>query len=240
MSTSGMYLDVVQGGSITLTASFTTYVGSGQPLAVGGVTITIALVGGSPIVGPTSTGVTGQGWTWQYTWAPSTTIPPGDYTATFTPSSPSGTPPLVQTVTVVALPSATPSPGVYASVGDYETWSGDTITPSARVQIFLQRATEIIDVALVGAVYATDANGMPVDAALIDCLRRATCAQVQYMLANNDIANVKDQFVSSNVGGVTLTRAAAATARALPPLAPQAAAILRVAGVLPAAPLINW
>jgi hypothetical protein len=81
---------------------------------------------------------------------------------------------------------------------------------------------------------------MPLDPGLVNVLVRATSAQCQYILAVNDDANVKREYASTSVGGVSATRANGMMALALPPVAPQALAILRVAGVLPAAPLISW
>jgi hypothetical protein len=133
-----------------------------------------------------------------------------------------------------------PLPGVYASVAQFRNWSGDLGTPSQRVQVALQRASEQMDVALVAAVYRVDADGMPLDAGLVNVLVRATSAQAQYIIAVNDDANVKREYASTSVGGVSTSRAAGMQSMALPPMAPQALAILRVAGVLPAAPLVNW
>ena len=122
----------------------------------------------------------------------------------------------------------------------YRNWSGDTWTPAEIIQVKLQRATEDIDVALVAAVYRTDADGMPLDPQLANVLVRATSAQVQYLLANNDDSGIKREYSSTNVGGVSATRSAKMQGGALPPLAPRALAIMRVAGILPSAPLVNW
>lgn len=240
-SSQGIFLTVLQGGGVTLTAAFTTFAGSGVPLDVSGVTITITpAVGGTPTVGPTTVGVVGQGAAWRYAWLPDTTVAGGDYTVVWMPAVPSGTPPIVQTVTVVAPPPHSPSPGLYATVAQFRGRERDTLIPDDWVLYWLQQATEVIDVALVGAVYSTDADQMPTDPGLLSVLERACCAQAAFMAANNDPANVKSQFSSSNVGGVPLVRAPSAQGLALPPLAPRAAAILRVSGVLPSAPLINW
>jgi hypothetical protein len=89
-------------------------------------------------------------------------------------------------------------------------------------------------------VYRVDADGMPLDAGLVNVLVRATSAQAQYIIAVNDDANVKREYASTTVAGVAMSRAGGMQSMALPPIAPQALAILRVAGVLPAAPLVNW
>jgi hypothetical protein len=240
--------DVFAGGSIQFSVQFETYQNSGQATTVSGVTFGITASGapdsgtGTPVA-TTSAGITELGMGLEtYTWdVPEATVP-GSYIVTWTGTRASDetVTTYTQAVMVAADPLSVPLPGVYASVAQYRNWSGDTITPQQRVQVALQRATEQIDVALVAAVYRTDADGMPLDASLANCLMRATSAQCQYVIAVNDDANLKREYASTSVGGVTASRAASMQALALPPIAPQALAIMRVAGILPAAPLISW
>jgi hypothetical protein len=135
---------------------------------------------------------------------------------------------------------STPSSGVYATVQQYRDVTKDEATPDDRVEMWLQLASEALDIALIGAIYKVDADEMPTDPKVAGVFVRACCRQAQYEIANNDPAQVKDQYTSSSVGGVSYGRAASATGRALPPLAPRALAILQVAGVLPGAPMISW
>ena len=239
---SDLYQAVLPGGAVTFQVMFETWYGSGFPQQVSGVTITITPNGSStPVLGPTSTGVTGSdGATYTYQWLPPVSVAPGDYSVVFTGTGANGTVTYTQAVTVATPPDPLPAPGTYATIGQYQGWSGDTYTPPMLVTTALRRASEVIDRALIGAVYGTDANGMPTDAGVLDVFMRATCAQTQFILANNDPANVKSQYSSTSMGGVSQTRAAAAQNQVFPPLAPAAAGILQVAGVLPTAPLINW
>ena len=235
-----LYQAVVPGGTITLTQMFETFLGSGQGQQVSGATITITRAG-VPVVGPTGTGlVSADLVTWTYTWTPARSAAAGDYLATFAGTGANGPIAYTQAVTVAAPPSLIPSPGTYASPADYQEWSGDTQTPQAQVGIMLRRATEVIDRALIGAAYATDANSMPSDPGIINVLMRATCAQCQFMLANNDPAAVKSQYSYTSQGGMQVSRAASAQGQVFPPLAPQAAAILQTAGALPGAALLGW
>lgn len=238
----GYTVDVLQGGQITVLGKFFTFVGSGQPADAAAVTVTItSITTSATIIGPTSAGITqtGQG-IYSYTWAVAAAQAAGDYLVTWSGTVGSTAQTSGTTVTVAAPAVAYPAPGVYATVGQYRQVTGDLTTSDQRVAFWLPLASSVLDVALVGAVYATDANSMPTSPLVIDVFMRACCEQVRYEIANNDPAAVKDQYSSTNVGGVALTRAAAATARALPPLAPRAAAILRTAGVIPSAPLISW
>jgi hypothetical protein len=240
--------DVYPGGLATFRVQFESYANSGQAASASGVTISIAASGasdggtGTPVAA-TSAGVLqlGDG-LYEFAWSVPDDQAPGSYLVTWSGMrlTDSMQVSYTQACSVAADPQSVPLPGVYASVQQYRNWSGDQVTPAQRITIALQRASEQMDVALVAAVYRVDADGMPLDAFVASCFMRATCAQCQYVIAVNDDANVKREYSSTNVGGVSLTRAGAMQAMALPPIAPQALAILRVAGVLPAAPLISW
>lgn len=238
---SDIYQAVVPGGSVTFQQRFETTFGSGVSQPVSGVTVAITPARSTtPILGPTGTGVIGNGpAVYSYTWQPAVTVASGGYLVAFTGTGPAGAIVYTQAVVVASPPSPVPMPGVYATAAQYQEWSGDTITPATMVSVALRRASEILDYYLKGAVYATDADSMPTDAGVIDVFMRATCAQCQFMLANNDPAFVKSQYSNTNVGGVSISRTAAAQGR-VPPLAPMAAVILGTAGVLPGAPLVNW
>lgn len=238
----GIFLYVVPGGQVALTAQFLTYYGSGVEQPVSGPQIGIVSAAtGAVALATTSAGIiSNDPATFTYSWAPAVTTAPGDYTVTWTATGPGGTMTITQVVTVAAIPAHTPGPGVYATPAQYVAWSGDTATPVWLVTSTLRRASEVIDLYAVGAVYATDANELPTDPGVIDVFMRAACAQCQYMIATDDPAHVKSQYSSVTVGGVTRVRAPGSLSQTAPPLAPQAAAILRVAGVLGVAPLISW
>lgn len=132
----------------------------------------------------------------------------------------------------------TPSSVVYATLTQYRDVTRDVSTADDVVEYWLPLASETLDYYLGNAVYNTDDSGMPTDEQVAFEIMRACCRQAQYEKKNDDEEQVKDQYTSSSVGGVAYTRAASATGRALPPLAPRAAAILQVAGILPGAPFI--
>lgn len=239
---SDIYQAVVPGGQVTFLQIFETFYGSGFPQTVSGVTITITpAAGGAAVLGPTGAGlVTPDQATYTYAWNCPVGTAPADYSVVFTGTGPHGAITYTQAVVVASPPNPSPMPGVYASFPQYQAWSGDTWTPASLVTTALRRASEVLDMYLIGAVYATDADSMPTDAGVIDVFMRATCAQSQFMLAANDPAWIKPMYSSVSMGGVTQTRAASAQNQGVPPLAPMAAVILRTAGVLPGAPLIDW
>lgn len=239
--------DVFPGGSTLLEVQFDTYINSGIACQASNVTLGITASGaadggeGTPLAPSSDITELGMG-LYSYTWDVPDSQTPGTYLATWTGTrvTDSETVEYVQVINVAAATIPVPIPGVYASVLQYQAWSGDTWTPPSRVQIALQRASEQIDIALVAAVYRTDADGMPLDAEVANVLVRATSAQAQYLIAVNDDANVKREYSSLSVGGISSSRTSRMQSMAMPPIAPQALAILRVAGVLPSAPLINW
>jgi hypothetical protein len=240
--------DVFPGGQSILIVQWETYINSGVECAASDVTITIAASGasdggnGTPVP-TTSTGILEQAMgLFQYTWNVPQNQDPGSYLVTWagTPGADSTVTGYQQAINVAPNPESVPLPGLYASVADYRNRTGDQNTPVQRVQVALQLASEDMDVALVAAVYRTDADGMPLDPQLANVLRRATAAQCQYIIHTDDDPGVKREYASTSIAGISATRAVAMQAKALRPICPQALGILRVAGVLPAAPLINW
>ncbi|MGH3296095.1 MAG: hypothetical protein ACRDP7_30280 [Trebonia sp.] len=238
--------DVLQGGQVTFYQQFETFTGSGYAAPASDVTIGITAAavpgGGSGTPVPvTADGIQSVDYAnYSYKWACDLEQVPGDYTVTWTGTVNGTTIIYSQAVTVAAVGSGAPAPGVYANPAQYKAWSGDTWTPVPRVEIMLRRASEDLDMALVAAVYPVNANGMPTDPMVIDLFQRACCAQCQFLLADNDPSGIKRQYSSTSMGGVSQSRIASMTGLQMPPLAPRAAQILHVGGVLPSAPLISW
>lgn len=240
--------DVFPGGSIEFQVIFETSVNSGVACEASGVTIGITASGapdsgtGTPVAA-TGTGVTELGMgLYSYTWDVPADQAPGSYLVTWTGTRASDSTSIsyTQNCQVAPDPDPVPQPGVYASVQQYRAWSGDTWTPAEIITVKLQRATEDIDVALTAAVYRTDADGMPLDPQLVNVLVRATSAQCQYLIAQNDDTGIKREYSSTSIGGVSAVRSARMQGMWMQPIAPRALQILRVEGVLPAAPLISW
>lgn len=130
---------------------------------------------------------------------------------------------------------------VYATLADYRGYTGDQSTPDLRVTALLGRASSgPIDRALIGAVYATDPQGYPTDAGLMDVVMKATCEQALFMVDLDDDTGAKARFTSVTVGNVSFQRAPNTAGTTRIPLAPMAMDLLQVAGVLAVAPMINW
>lgn len=235
-----LYQAVLPGGAVTFTVLFETFYGSGVPQPVSGVTITVSSAG-VPVLGPVSAGVTPAGTSrFTYQWLCPLGTAPGDYQVTWNATGTSGQVTYAQAVTVAAPPLTIPAPGVYATVSQYQDFTGDTTSPPQIVAASLRLASEVIDRAMIGASYATDADSMPADPGVISVFKRATCAQCQFQLANNDPSFVKSQYAYTSQNGMQVSRAKAAQNQLFPPLAPRAAGILQTVGALPGAPLLGW
>jgi hypothetical protein len=238
--------DVIPGGQILLTQLFETFIGSGQPASASGVTVTITAANGPSAgtgtpVPATSTGLSStSGSLYTYTWNCLASTAPGDYAVTFAGNVGGTAIAYSWTVTVAAPPAAAPAPGVYATLAQYQEETGDHATPSSLVTAKLRLASDDLDMALVGAVYPTNPQGMPNDPLVINVLMRACCQQVAFLLADNDDQGVKRQYSTTSSSGVSATRTASAQGMLLPPLGPRALQILRTNGVLQAAVLIGW
>jgi hypothetical protein len=105
----------------------------------------------------------------------------------------------------------------------------------------LTRASGKVDELLLTAIYDTDSGGAPTDAKVIEALKEATCAQAAWWLETGDESGVQGRYQSVGIGSVSLTRAGAGSARGVAgddTASPDAARVLRLAGLLQQEPLI--
>lgn len=98
----------------------------------------------------------------------------------------------------------------------------------------LGRASELVDDYTAAAVYDVDGAGAPTYQPVIDGLRDATCAQVEFWLTGDEEDDILGPLQGVSVGGLQLQYGAGEN-RATPMyLAPRAARTLRRAGLLSA------
>lgn len=96
----------------------------------------------------------------------------------------------------------------------------------------LQRAAELVQDSTVTAVYDTDSSGLPTLPAAVTSFQGATCAQVEFWLAGDEEDDVLGPLQGMSAGSQQ-QQYGAGTNRATPMyLAPRAARILRLAGLL--------
>ncbi|MEU6441351.1 hypothetical protein [Streptomyces sp. NPDC047046] len=122
---------------------------------------------------------------------------------------------------------------VYATPEQLAAWTGEAAPADA--ERLLARASEDVDDALLSALYATDAEGLPTDPAVVAALADATCAQVEYQLATGDDGTgAGGRWGSVSIGPVSLSdpRDAPRAGGDLD-LAPRAYRVLRRAGLAP-------
>ncbi|MCW2904456.1 MAG: hypothetical protein JWO67_6721 [Streptosporangiaceae bacterium] len=243
---------LMQGGQIVLQCLFETFVGSGQQAEAGGVTISITAATdelGQPVptagegtpVQVTSQGVsTVDSSLYTFTYAAAADQAPGDYLVTWAGQVAGVQQTWQQTITVTLMPTGSPAPGVYATMAQYRDEREDHATPDWLVRKNLRLASRIIRHATIGAVYDHTPNGMPAQGVTAQAFMEACCAQVEFLIDDNDPTGVKRQYTSTSMGGVNLTRAPQTAALVFPPLAPEAAMILHNYGVLGVAVLVDW
>jgi hypothetical protein len=123
---------------------------------------------------------------------------------------------------------------VYATLTQYRDETRDTASSDAKVTDMLPRASLRLDEMLIGVVYTTDVMGAPTDAATAEVFKRATCAQAEFMIDQDDKTGAKRAYTNVSVGGVSYTRAQDSTGPAADRFAPEAVSILHTEGILPA------
>ncbi len=128
---------------------------------------------------------------------------------------------------------------VYATPQELAAWL-DLTDPPAGASLALRDASLIVDDLLVGAVYATDADGRPTDPAVVEALRDATCAQAAHKPKGTNQPSEGGKVASVKVDKVSKTFATSPTTGAVvdDPVSSQAVSILRLAGLVPAHPRV--
>ena len=131
---------------------------------------------------------------------------------------------------------------VYATEADLAAYGapiGVVLPTGADAVRQLKRASELVDLAIITAVYDTDTvTGLPTATAVTEALRDATCAQVAYWAETGDQSGTSSQWQSVSIGSVSLSRGTSGQQSGLSSgrsLAPQACTHLRLAGLLPGA-----
>lgn len=124
---------------------------------------------------------------------------------------------------------------IYATESDYLAFAEDDIAPD-KIDSKLRRASAQVESHIRTAVYDTDDDGYPTDAAVADALRDATCAYVAYWEETDDITGAEAIAGPVKIGSVALggtstggasSRTAADTRRS-----DEAITILRNAGLI--------
>lgn len=111
--------------------------------------------------------------------------------------------------------------------------------PPSNARRLLRRASQMVDDALLTAIYRVDAAGMPVDAPVAAALAEACCAQVEWWGEIGDTAGsgAVATLAGARIGTVQLP-GKAGTGDGIPDLAPAALAVLRRANLTGRGPIV--
>ena len=131
---------------------------------------------------------------------------------------------------------------IYATAAEFETFTGGPADGTAeQVNAKLRRASIVIEGMTRLSVYPTDEDGMPSDLDHLEAFRDATCAQLDWWGDTDDVTGAESQAGPTKIGSVSFggsgasggaaNTKSAATSR----LAPEAAEILRNAGLISSA-----
>lgn len=140
----------------------------------------------------------------------------------------------VEQQSVVSLPSLPVSIAgqrIYATTADLAHHLEGAALP-AYPRKLLRQASADVEGATKCAVYATDEDGFPTDAAVILAFKDAVCAQVEWWGATGDALGVQGSYQSVKIGSVALSGGPGTTGTR-GELAANARTILDNAGLLP-------
>lgn len=129
---------------------------------------------------------------------------------------------------------------VYATEEQLAEWL-DVNEPPAGAGRALQDASLDVDTLLIGAVYSVDEQGAPTAQTVIDALRDATCAQATFKPKGSNLPSDDGGKVTSvKVDKVSKAYATNPATGAVieEKYSSQAVAILRIAGLVPARPVV--
>jgi hypothetical protein len=127
---------------------------------------------------------------------------------------------------------------VYATRDQWVAYvaAGTVVPAEPEATRMLTSASKLIDRALRSAIYATDTNGYPTDAAVRQAIQDATCAQAWYWQETGDEQGTAGEWAMVTAGSISLsrgTKGTASTGFSGQQLAPQAETELSNAGLLP-------
>jgi hypothetical protein len=132
---------------------------------------------------------------------------------------------------------------VYANRAALVAYAPADVTVPAEPEAtrMLTRASEVVDGALLSAVYDTDTLGMPTDTDVIEALSNATCEQAVYWLQNPGIESGQaNQYQNVSIGSVSLGGRGSSSSDPLPRVCPYLGGPLKAAGLTPGTITTWW
>lgn len=130
-----------------------------------------------------------------------------------------------------SLPVSIAGQRIYATTADLAKHLEGAALP-AYPRKLLKQASADVERATKCAIYVTDDNGFPTDAAVILAFKEATCAQVEWWGETGDALGIQGSYQNVKIGSVALSGGPGATGTQ-GELAPNAHTVLDNAGLLP-------
>ncbi|MFD8072159.1 hypothetical protein ACFV3E_05850 [Streptomyces sp. NPDC059718] len=129
----------------------------------------------------------------------------------------------------------------YATVEEFTDFLDPDPVPTNAARL-LDRASTKLDQILLGAVYETDADGLPTDPALAAVFREAVCIQAQYVNALGDETGANANVASMTLGNQSIVRALGGSrgsgATTTPRVSQDLLDLLKASGLLPIRPRV--
>lgn len=129
---------------------------------------------------------------------------------------------------------------VYATAAQYAQSPYGSPSAPADIAARLAVASGVVDELLTSARYAVDNDGAPTDAAVVEAMRDATCAQARYALGTGDDDGTGQRWTSVSIGSASLSGGTAGESGVDARFAPHAVRLLRLAGLVPGTVLTEW
>jgi hypothetical protein len=123
----------------------------------------------------------------------------------------------------------------YATVGEFTEFLDPDPIPANAARL-LDRASTKLDQLLMGAVYETDADGLPLDPALAAVFREAVCIQAQYIDSLGDETGAMANVSQMSLGNQQIVRAISVVGSGTPRVSPDLVALLQTKGLWPVYP----
>ncbi|ROP53279.1 hypothetical protein [Streptomyces sp. PanSC9] len=125
----------------------------------------------------------------------------------------------------------------YATVAEFTEFLDPDPVPANAARL-LDRASTRLDQLLMGAVYKTDDDGLPLDPALAAVFREAVCIQAQYIDSLGDETGAMANVSQMSLGNQQIVRALSVVGSGTPRVSPDLVALLQTRGLWPVNPYV--
>ncbi|MFI5974801.1 hypothetical protein [Streptomyces sp. NPDC051452] len=125
----------------------------------------------------------------------------------------------------------------YATVAEFTEFLDPDPVPANAARL-LDRASTRLDQLLMGAVYKTDDDGLPLDPALAAAFREAVCIQAQYIDSLGDETGAMANVSQMHLGNQKIVRALSVVGSGTPRVSPDLVALLQTKGLWPVNPYV--